>query len=39
MVDRLNLEDDPKNKVNMSKNSVIYSKQLTQKLTNGLCVA
>ena len=39
MVDRLNLEDDPKNKVNMAKNSVIYSKVLVQKINNGSFVA
>ena len=35
MVDRLNLEDDPKNKVDMAKNKVIFSKVITQRINNG----
>lgn len=35
MVDRLQIEDDPRNKVNRIKNSVAFSKDLTTKIQNG----
>lgn len=39
LVDRLNLQDDPKNKVNMGKNTVACSKQLQTSIANGFYVA
>lgn len=35
MVDRLAIEDDSRNKVNMQKNSVLLSKPFVKKLDNG----
>lgn len=35
MVDRLQLEDDPRNKVNANKSTVTCSKPMLLRLTNG----
>lgn len=35
MVDRLQIEDDSRNKVNMTKNIVVLSKPFTKRIENG----
>lgn len=39
LVDRLQLEDDPKNKVNMAKGTVKVSTALQNRITNGMYIA
>lgn len=38
LVDRLKIEDDSKNKVNMTKNQVTLSKVFLKKCENGLYI-